>query len=75
MKRLSFPSISFFFNKDKHSATDSVQFGKRILGMLQNKADIDDAKRSYEEFMSWYAVNINYFSELSKEVYSIVDTD
>jgi len=55
----------YFF--ETSNLDDSIDLGKKILGMLQDKADVDDAKRAYEEVMSWCEANYNSFGLDAKE--------
>lgn len=62
-------NVWFFGKKEDQAVADSLELGKQILDQLDKKSDIDDAKRAYEAFMSWYAVYESYFTPESREIY------
>ena len=45
---------------------ESVDFGKRILELLEKERDADIIEKAYAWLKSWTLVNINYFNQMSK---------
>lgn len=67
----------YYMNKilfGKDDLADSIHLASSVLKQLTTKEDMDDAKRAYEAFLSWFAVNENSFSALAKEEYGWVNT-
>ena len=46
----------------------SIDFGKRILALLDKEQDADIVEKAYAWVKSWVIVNINYFTQQSKTV-------
>lgn len=60
-----------FFNKEDMG--DSLHLASTILKQLITKADMDDAQRAYDAFMSWFAANQNSFEDFSKEEFGWIN--
>tara|TARA_R100000365_G_scaffold101_5_gene351 strand:+ start:1921 stop:4338 length:2418 start_codon:yes stop_codon:yes gene_type:complete len=57
----------FFFGKD--DLADSLHLASSVLSDLVTRDDMDDAKRAYEAFQSWFYVNQSSFTDFAKEEY------
>lgn len=44
----------------------SINFGKRILELLEKEREADIVEKAYTWLKSWVLVNLNYFSQMSK---------
>ena len=60
---------------DVDDVNASLQFGKRILEKLDTQKEVDIVDKAYSYIKSWIAVNVNYFSPLSKnQIYGTHET-
>jgi putative DNA primase/helicase len=56
-------SIWLFGVPEKRAMEDIIHLGGTILQQLEKKSEMDDAKRAYDAFISWFHIKEHYFKE------------